>query len=523
MYKTSDNYKARIDDGNVAGSFISGTIKMSNGTEIQLSNDNIKSGTVNISLQACSSKLQIGTAIKGQLTFSFYNDISNQYALIGSTVKLSYQLDDDIIPLGIYIVSSTSRSGNCISLTCYDNMMKLDKNIGNKGTNGTPYNILSWISKNAGVELAQTEEEISQMTNGTEVVNVGVGVYSSYIDILKDIAGMLGGFATINRSGQLEIRTYQTEPCRTLQVRQRLSTKISDYQCYITELVSNINSIVYTNTTGDGSGLTYNFSSKMINGNTTSINKMLRNVLNKISKIDYIPSEIKIISDPSIDLGDMITIIPDGRTVKENTNTLITSISWVYKSSNQIKSVGENPYLSSSSSTSSSASSSSSAIAKNNSTYIATYENAQTFDLAEKEVVISSIDYTNGENDIVVIGGQCEIGITTPGTVQIGYYQQDVKNTFMPEQYLTEGKHILNFSCHFLTEDKNALVNYQITLSSKDAKGKIDIDKIRTYTLGTTTSEGKFITNNVFTEEIDMRKYKNNIKPLGYKEDDKDV
>ena len=52
---------------------------------------------------------------------------------------------------------------------------------------------------------------------------------------------------------------------------------------------------------------------------------------------------------------------------------------------------------------------------------------------------------------------------------------------------------------------------------------KIDIDKIRTYTLGTTTSEGKFITNNVFTEEIDMRKYKNNIKPLGYKEDDKDV
>ena len=111
-------------------------------------------------------------------------------------------------------------------------MMKLDKNIGNKGTNGTPYNILSWISKNTGVELAQTEEEISQMTNGTEVVNVGVGVYSSYIDILKDIAGMLGGFATINRSGQLEIRTYQTEPCRTLQVRQRLSTKISDYQCY---------------------------------------------------------------------------------------------------------------------------------------------------------------------------------------------------------------------------------------------------------------------------------------------------
>ena len=525
MYNTSDNYKARVSDGDVSGAVIYGTIKMPDLTEISLTEDNLKSGSISISLKSCSgSKLEVGTSIKGQLTFSFYHTISNQYKLIGSSVVLYYKLDDDIIPLGIYTVSSTNRSGNCITLTCYDNMMKLDKTIGNRGTNGTPYGILKWISKNTGVELSQTEEEILNMPNGSNVVNVGVGVYSSYTDILKDLSGMLCGFATINREGKLEIRQYQTSPCRTLQVRQRINTKISDYECYITELLSNINSISYTSTAGDGSGLTYNFSSKMINGITSVIEKSLRNIINSLSKIDYIPAEVKIVSDPSIDLGDMITILPDGRTVQEDTNTLITSISWVYKSSNQIKSVGENPYMSSSSSsTSGSAASSSSAISKNNSTYIATFENAEEYSIESTEQAISSIDYTNGENDIVVLGGQCEICITTAGTVKIGYYQQNLKNTFTPSQYLTEGKHILNFSCHFLTEETNTLINYLITLISEDgAVGTVAVDKVRTFALGTTTSAGKFITNNVFEEEIDIRKYTNNIIPLGYKEEKED-
>lgn len=520
MYNTSDNYKTRVDDGNVAGAIIYGTITMPDKSKISLNENNLKSGSVSISLKSCSSsKLEIGTAIKGQLSFSFYHTISNQYKLIGSEVVLHYQLDEDIIPLGIYTVASTSRSGNCINLTCYDNMMKLDKSIGNTGTNGTPYDILSWISKNTGIKLAQLQEEIEEMINGTEIVNISVGVYSSYTDILKDLSGMLGGFATINREGKLEIRHYMNESVKSLQVRQRLNTKVSDYKCQITELVANINSILYTNTTGDGSGLTYSFTSKMLNGTASFINGVLRNVLNKISKIEYVPSEIKIISDPSFDLGDMITILPDGRTVKENTNTLITSISWTYKSSNQIKSVGENPYLSSSASSASGLSNATAATAKNNATYIATFENATDYEINNEEKIISSIDYTNGENDTLIINGQCEIEVTSAGNFEIHYYVDGVKNSFTPIQYLTEGKHILNFSCWFNLEESNYLFTVQIGIVSTGT-GTIKTDKVRSYVLGTTLAAGKFYTNNVFEETIPTQTFKNDIYPAGYEKED---
>ena len=519
MYNTSENYKAKVDDGNVSGAVIYGTITMPDNTEISLTEKNLKNGSINVSFKSCTgSKLEIGTAIKGQLSFSFYHEIANQYKLIGSKVLIYYKLDEDIIPLGEFTAATTSRTGNCITLTCYDNMMKLDKSIGNIGTNGTPYSILLWISKNTGIELANTKEEIDNMPNGNEIVNISVGVYSSYTDILKDLSGMLGGFATINREGKLEIRHYMDKPVKSIQPRQRFNTKTSDYECYYTELVSSIDSILYTSTSGDGSGLTYNFSSKLLKGTSSFINGILRNILNKISKIDYVPAEIKIVSDPSIDLGDMLLIIPDGRTLKEEIKTVITSISWTYKSNNTIKSVGENPYLSNSAS-SSNLSNSTAAAAKNNATYIATYENAESYTINDEEKIISSIDYTNGENDTLIINGQCEIEITLSGNFEIHYYIDGVKNSFTPIQYLTEGKHILNFSCWFSLEESNYLFSVQIGITGTGT-GTIAADKVRSYVLGTTLAAGRFYTNNVFEETIPVKTFKNDIYPAGYEKED---
>lgn len=521
MFAVSENYINKMDNAEVGGAIVYGSIVLPDGLKIELNEKNLKGGSLNISMKSCSgSKLEIGTAIKNQLSFSFYHSIENQYRLINSVVTLFYQLDEDIIPLGVYNVGATSRVSNCITLTCYDNMIKCDKSIGNVGTNGAPYGILNWIAKNCGIELAQTQKEIEAMTNGTNVVNVGIGVYSSYTDILKDVAGMMGGFATFNRYGKLEIRQYKTEPVRQLQVSQRIKTTICDYECYFTELHATVDSIKYVRGTGDGSGLIYNFNTKMINGIMSTVNKVLGNILSTISKIDFVPSTISIVSDPSFDLGDMVEIMPDGRTVKQNTKTLITSISWSFRNRSQIKSSGENPYLAGATSSSYSSSSSSEAIAKNNSTYVAVFENQAEYSIGEDKTSISLIEYTCGSNDICIISGQAEINVSSAGTLQIHYIQNGEENTFVPEQYLTTGKHIISFSCWFRNEDTNTLIPYEIQLNSADGlKGTVAADKVRSYVLGTTTSEGKFITDNVITETINTSKYINNVSVLGYEQE----
>ena len=519
MYNTSDNYKSLVLAGDFSTAKIKGTIKQLNGNIITLDEDNIETDSVRIDWSCSSgSSLKYGTVIKGEMDLSFFIEMQNYYELIGATVKLSYFLDDEEIPLGIYTVSEPKRSGRKIKLTCYDNMSKIDFSLGNSGTNGTAYTILKWVEKNTGVELANTEEEIKSFVNSSEVLNISNNVFGSYIDVLAEICSVMCAFATINRFGQLEIREYKTEPVATIIPDIIFNASVCDYKSKYTELVSTIDSVSYTNTSGDGSGLTYSFTSQIVKGTTSSINAVLRNMINKMSKLEYTPANLSMICDPSYDLGDMVTICADGNYIMHNINSVITSINWTFLGDTSIKSAGENPYLQSSA-VSGGTSNSTAAIAKNNATYIATFENAESYTINDEEKIISSIDYTNGENDTLIINGQCEIEVTSNGNFEIHYYIDGVKNSFTPIQYLTEGKHILNFSCWFSLEESNYLFSVQIGITGTGT-GTIAADKVRSYVLGTTLAAGRFYTNNVFEETIPAKTFKNDIYPAGYEKED---
>lgn len=522
MYQTSDEYKALVADGDLRTAKIEGTIKLLNGKTINLDGDNIEIDSVSIDWSSSSgSSLKFGTVIKGELSLSFFIEMDNYYELIGSEVKLSYFLNDEEVPLGIYTVTEPKRSGRNIKILCYDNLSKIDFALGNNGTNGTAYSILKWIEKNTGVKLANTEEEIKAFTNSDVVINVSNNVFGSYIDVLSEVCSVMCAFATINRKGELEIREYKTSPVSTIHPDLIFNASVCDYNCKYTELVSSIDSITYTNTAGDGKGLTYNYSSQVIKGTTSIINGILRNMINKMSKIEYTPGTFSVMCDPSYDLGDMIRILPDGNYIFKEINTIITSFNWSYLNSTRIKSSGENPYLQSSA-TASTPGGSSTAIAKANSTYIATFENVESYTVSKSEIIISKIDYVNGENDTLVLSGQCEVDVTTEGDFSVSYYLNGAANSFSPVQHLTVGKHILNFSCWFNTEESNMLLVLEIGLTSTGA-GTVAADKVRSYVLGTTTSAGRFMTNNVFEEEIPVVTWNNEIYPEGYERGEADV
>lgn len=518
MYNTSDNYKEKIRKCDLSNSNIKGTITLTSGEVIDIDSKNITNTGVTIN-RSCvyGTSLEIGSTIKNELTMSFRSDMSKVYDLLGATVELSFYLDEEEVPLGVYTVVEPERNGNIITIDCFDNMSKIDINAGNAGVNGTPYNILKWISRNTGVELKNTEEEILNMTNGNVVLNIGAGVFASFIEILSEVTKMLCAFATIDREGKLEICQYKTEPVITLYPDEIRSVKLADFKCKYTRLDAIINSISYTNEIAGEKGLRYAFESKIFNGTQAMVSRALNNILNDLSKIEYVPADISLFDDPSFDLGDMITIVADGDFVLEDINIVITSIDYRYNKGTEIDSTGENPYFQNNASTSYSSSGSTAAMAKYNSTYIATFENLEEYTIGSEERTISFIEYTNGANDICVVSGQACIDVTTPGTIQIHYYQNGEMNSFIPEQYLNTGKHILNFSCWFQTSSPNSLIPYEIRLNSTDGlTGTVAADKVRSYALGTTTSEGKFITDNVIYETISKRKYTNNLELLNY-------
>ena len=516
------DYLAAVEAGILpSNATITGTISLKNGTVINLNNSNIITNSLNINNKCCSSsKLEIGSVYIGECSFKLLTSLY-LYDLYDGEVTLYYNALGNQIPLGVYYISEVTRTSKFLNVTAYDAMNFTDKSIGNLTVNGSPYDVVNWICTNCGITFGNTSSEINSMANGDKVLNVSSNSYSSFRDALSDAAAVLGGFATINRLGQLEIRSFATTPSGTVTPRKRKSQTISEYQTKITTIEISVSGVTYTATVGDD-GLTYIMSNKMIVGLGTTIQNMVDSILNSLKNLEYTPGDIGIIYDPRYDLGDLITIKADTNNIldpiQEDINVLITSISYTFQGSSNIKGVGENIFLSKRIKSSSSDGSYDSAVsyAKNNGTYIEAYENISAYSIGQSNISqeVVSIDYGNGESDVVVLNGQCCINCTTPGAIQIVYKKDDEDESFSPKLNLVEGYNTIDFYCYYLKPEKNWISKYQIELVSLEDNGtytefEIAIGDIRASVTASMFGNGKFLVNNYF-EEILENYYNNN-------------
>ena len=67
---------------------------------------------------------------------------------------------------------------------------------------------------------------------------------------------------------------------------------------------------------------------------------------------------------------------------------------------------------------------------------------------------------------------------------------------------------------------QNMYNNFSIGLVSTDLVGKIAVQKIKTYILASSSSDGLWKSNNVFEEEIDFRRYTDNSTIFGWEVDE---
>ena len=220
--------------------------------------------------------------------------------------------DWEDIPIGVYTLQAPKISKQGITVSGYDHMQKLDKPFNIDVTTATPYNYLRYISENCYVNIGNTQEEIEAMPNGNDLLPLQQeNDIETFRDCLYWLAQALGGFATANRDGDIEIRKFGNPTGIELDEMHRDTDVVfSGYETkwtgiYITDTASQ-QALYYGMEIDDGLTMNLGENPFLQIGSASAVDRRRRNVLEAISEIRYTPFYANSARDPIFDLGDEI-------------------------------------------------------------------------------------------------------------------------------------------------------------------------------------------------------------------------
>lgn len=142
------------------------------------------------------TELAFGSVYMGQASLQLRTALSSA-AFYDAALQIDYeiQLADGswyTLPVGRYTVAEAERSAAVVSLTGYDNMLKLERKFSGSVILGDAYTMLTQIADTCGVELAQTEAEIKALSPNAEVLRQLDGTYN--VSTWRDCAGAIASF-----------------------------------------------------------------------------------------------------------------------------------------------------------------------------------------------------------------------------------------------------------------------------------------------------------------------------------------
>ena len=286
ILKTSRRFKARITMGE------------------KIFQDEILTMTIN--LGSCGD-----TAFSFGTVFSSYAEIvladTGQF-LAGQElfIEIGLYLQDKIeyVPLGYFTASSEniSKTQGKISLKAADRFSICQSPY--KARISYPAKIgdvLNDISAQTGIVIA-TSLNVSGTINKTPS-------NTTCLDLLGDIAGLLGGFCCVDRAGIVRINSFPSTVTREVleQITMEHSFEEGVYKVgKISVSVGDDADTVYTDSDGLGNGIAVE--------NTYITQPLFDSLKNKLIGYMYHPGTLSFLGDPRLDATDMISIAIDGET-----------------------------------------------------------------------------------------------------------------------------------------------------------------------------------------------------------------
>lgn len=205
---------------------------------------------------------------------------------IGSTVEY--------IPLGIYNIDDIDKTDYTIKITAFDNMIKFERNFSTTlGDTLTLQQVVSELTRITGV----------QFTGNLPAYTVKKLEGFSCREVLSYLASICGGNAVITRDGKFTIVTFKD-------VNYSIGTSnyfIGDYKREETKYkIGKISCQVGEEVLSKGNlgtdSMELQFENPWIN------NTILNDIYNKLNGFEYLGYSMKWQGDPSIDVGDIVTI-----------------------------------------------------------------------------------------------------------------------------------------------------------------------------------------------------------------------
>lgn len=351
MYGVSDAYKTAIKKETRTYD-LELTITSNKGQRVVLGRHDIVKNSFSITHQCCSNtEIEIGSVYSAELSVTILSNL-DRYTLSNGTIEAVFKLETAIgwesVPLGKFVINEANKKISCIEIMANDYMIRFEKAFTNTNTMGTPYDLLSLCSGACDVALAQTKKQIEQMPNGKESLTIYEdNDIETYRDLIFYIAQTLGGFATMTRDGKLEIRKYENNVVSTIKGKHRFSSDFSDFITKYTAVSStNVRSNISEYEaleTDDALTMNLGVNPLLQYGTEETRKRILRNILNQISIIEYVPFSCTMLCDPSLDLGDCL-IFEDLHADADHISC-ITSYSFTFNGDFALSCSGKNPLL----------------------------------------------------------------------------------------------------------------------------------------------------------------------------------
>lgn len=449
---------------------------------IPFDGSNVIQNSFRISNQCAeNNKISFGSVYVGELDLTLSFEYANTHGnWIGKTISCEYGLKYDgsyiwiPCPSGVYHIAQATWTNDGLAVIAYDNMSLMDKPLEKDQIQGAPYNILSYICRRCGVELANTEQDIIRFVNGSAILGLeDTSNVTNFRDVLSFVAQILGGFATCNREGKIEIRRFVSDPVDSIDETRRFAgCTFADEALKFTQLTAyddkSKSTKEYHKTPNDGFVMELGKNPLMQLGTESFVKTMRTNLLNEAYNMRFYPFTVTTLGTCAYDLGDVIRFTGG---ISHNVLGCIMQYS-IGLNDFQVSGFGSNKRLQEAKSKEEKNQQASERAQISGLTSVQSFTNVKEFLLDDEWVKIGQIAFNSANGDVTMFHGVTKFDLVSGGNVQFMYKNNGQELDFIHDVRMDEGVDTATLFIPF-TPETGVPNRFEVFVKSETARGSI--------------------------------------------------
>lgn len=488
MYSVSNAYKARIVSEEIQERRIRGLLD-----DIPFTQADLLSGSLKYTEKCASgADIKLGGVFVGELQLTFLKPFAdgiargtwkNRQIKIWIDLKIGENTWEEV-PLKPYFIDSAEHKRDGVSVKAYDAMSRFDKPMTINASDGQLYDFMELACTAAGVTNGMTQAQMEDLPNGDEIL----GIYtnndmSTWRDLVSWIAATAGGFATINRTGAVEIRNFTATPVFTVNKYNRFAGgSWSDFATRYTGInITDIDSgmsLHYGQTVDDGLAMNIGADPLLQYGTKEIQQRQRMAIVEALEDFDFVPFKSVSLLDPAFDLGDCISYT-DGL-AGTSSACCIMAMAYQYTKGMTLQGFGKDPALSGAQSKTDKNINGLLSRTNENELITYTFTNAREIELEEEtEETIISIRFATINPKVVSIFHEIilDTEATTSGDTveaEIHYYLDGELISFKPRSsWNNDGPHIIPLMYFLNTLEGGKIYTWEVAIVLKNGTGTI--------------------------------------------------